>query len=240
MQIEKNHLLKVVAPLEKLTEIVADLPSLNLFGLKFKFDGVKFILKSESYKIANLLFIYQTLNDCFVKINEKGYIHDGMSLNPLFDMVVKYVKSCGYKVQYDFGGNENTFTLWFNLIRINLYFLMERTIDTEREITFEEKALDTLSDLVVAKDRLFASLDPFIRVQIQKRGITLTANTYTGFDTEYVVKNERQCLNTLISVQSAIQTRVLVKVPLYNRYDISYVHPLTSEITTYFKPKLVN
>ena len=86
-------------------------------------------------------------------------------------------------------------------------------------------------------DRTLATLDPFIRVQIQKRGISFLLHTYTGFDTEYTIKNEKKCLNKLISVQLAVQCRVFIKVPLYQRYEISYVHPLTSEITSYYKPR---
>ena len=82
-----------------------------------------------------------------------------------------------------------------------------------------------------------ASLDPFIRIQIQKRGITFIANTYTGFDTEFTLLKGEKHLNKLVSVQKAVQSRVFVKMPLYSSYDISYIHPLTSEITAYYKPK---
>jgi len=97
--------------------------------------------------------------------------------------------------------------------------------------------LDLLSDLEVLRDKIYSTLDPYIRVQIQKRGITIIHNTYTGFDTEYVMKDEKKCLNRLLSVQTAIQSRTLLKLPMNKKYNISYVHPLTSEITTYYEPK---
>jgi hypothetical protein len=43
-------------------------------------------------------------------------------------------------------------------------------------------------------------------------------------------------LNKLVSVQLAVQTRTLIKVPLYSLQDIGYIHPLTSEISTFHKP----
>jgi hypothetical protein len=103
-----------------------------------------------------------------------------------------------------------------------------------------ESDLDDVSDLCVLRDRLISDLDPFIRIQIQKRGITVISNTYTGFDTEYKLLDMKSNRNVLISVQSAVQNRILIKLPLYSTHDISYVHPLTSEITRYFKPKIVN
>lgn len=101
----------------------------------------------------------------------------------------------------------------------------------------DDNDLDILSDLELIADKTLATLDPFIRVQMQRKGITFILNTYTGFDTEYTLKDEKKHLNRLLSVQLAVKARVIIKVPLYNLYDISYVHPLTSDITTYFKPK---
>ena len=43
----------------------------------------------------------------------------------------------------------------------------------------------------------------------------------------------KKFLNKLLSVQLAIQTITLIKVPLYTITDISYIHPLTSEITSF-------
>ena len=79
-------------------------------------------------------------------------------------------------------------------------------------------------------------LDPYLRMQIQKRGVTVIQNTYTGFDTEYELLDEKKYLNKLLSVQIAVQSRTIIKIPLYNYYDIAFVHPLTSEITSFYKP----
>jgi hypothetical protein len=81
-------------------------------------------------------------------------------------------------------------------------------------------------------------LDPFIRLQVQKRGITIFQNIYTGFDTEYELEDYNKSLNKLISTQLAVQARTIIKVPLYKPLDISYVHPLTSEISSFYPPKV--
>jgi hypothetical protein len=80
-------------------------------------------------------------------------------------------------------------------------------------------------------------LDPFLRVQIQKRGITIIQNIYTGFDTEFELCDYSESSNKLVSTQLAIQARTLIKLPLYKSIDISYIHPLTSEISSFYKPK---
>jgi hypothetical protein len=87
---------------------------------------------------------------------------------------------------------------------------------------------------------VLSRLDQYLKISIQKRGITIIENTYSAFDTEYELSDARKNLNTLLSVQTAVQTRTLVKVPLYTDYDISYVHPLTSEVSSIYKNKLDN
>jgi hypothetical protein len=99
---------------------------------------------------------------------------------------------------------------------------------------------DLISDLEVVKIKILKSLDPYLRIQIQKRGITITQNIYTALDTEYETINHLKFVNKLISVQTAIQTRTIIKVPLNKRYNLAYAHPLTSEITEYYTPKIVN
>lgn len=95
-----------------------------------------------------------------------------------------------------------------------------------------------VSDLENLKIDLTSRLDPYLKLQIQKRGVTIIENTYTGFDTEYELVDEKKHLNKLISFQLAIQSRTLIKIPLYKTYDIAFVHPLTSEITSFYKPKV--
>lgn len=63
-------------------------------------------------------------------------------------------------------------------------------------------------------------------MQVQKRGVTVIQNTYTGFDTEYELQDPKKNLNKLLSVQIATRCRTLIKIPLYKTHDISYIHPL--------------
>lgn len=103
---------------------------------------------------------------------------------------------------------------------------------------FTEEDEDDISLLSTLKGDVFSRLDQYIKVQLQKRGITIIENTYAAFDTEFELEDSKKHLNTLLSVQTAVQARTLVKVPLYREYDISYVHPLTSEMSSIFKNKI--
>lgn len=67
--------------------------------------------------------------------------------------------------------------------------------------------------------------------------MSIIQNISTGFDTEYENEYPKKFLNKLLSVQLAIQTRTLIKVPLYTIIDISYIQPLTSEITSFYNQK---
>jgi len=97
--------------------------------------------------------------------------------------------------------------------------------------------LDILPELEFLKNDLLSRLDPYIRFQFQKRGITVIQNIYTGFDTEYELLDNKKNLNKLVSTQAAVQSRVLIKIPLYKTMDVSYIHPLTSEISNFYKPE---
>ena len=218
---------------------VLDSRVLELFGLKFEFDGFRLRLcqNSNDYTVYDLLDFGHRINECFLQINEKGYVPKTFTLKPLFKLIQDHMISVGFKVKYDFGTTENTFSLWFNFIRLNLFHLTSDVIAHSKANTFEDEALEKLSELENLRDSLFSSLDPFLRVQIQKRGITIFSNTYTSFDTEYTLLDSTKFLNKLVSTQVAVQTRLFIKVPMYRRYDISYVHPLTSEVTTFHKPK---
>jgi hypothetical protein len=81
------------------------------------------------------------------------------------------------------------------------------------------------------KENLTERLEPYLRFQIQKRAITLTQNNYTGFDTEFSLKDDKKHLNSLLSIQLANQTRTIIRIPLNTSLDLSYIHPLTSEIS---------
>lgn len=220
--------------------------SLDLFGLKLAFDGSKYFLIEKAYTPEQLLNIGASLKNSFVVINQKGYVPEAVTTHPIFAIIKTHLVSLGYKIKAgELGLSENTYSLWFNLIKLNLFLITSKVLNEQRTITpldienesESESEQDILTDLENLMNTVFDSLDPYLKVQIQKRGISVIENTYTGFDTEYTLSDIKKNLNKLLSVQSATQTRTIIKLPMYDTYDIAYVHPLTSELTTYYKPR---
>ena len=86
---------------------------------------------------------------------------------------------------------------------------------------------DLMADFESLTKEIFNKIDPSIRIKLQKRGISIIQNISTGFDTEY--KNKDLKFNDLISVQLAISTQTLLKIPKYSEYELSSVNTLTGE-----------
>src|SRR5690242_20379261 len=75
---------------------------------------------------------------------------------------------------------------------------------------------------------LYSKIDPSIRVKLQKKGLSLIQNIYSGYDTEYVNKDSLN--NKLLSVQLAVNTQTLMKIPLSSPYNISKVNTLSGTV----------
>ena len=227
---------------------------LDIFGLKFILERSTYVLK-DNYSSTELFNIYEAIQKAYNEPNKKGYVPEDLPQNPVYSTIERHLERQGFDIGFKkVGSNNNTYLLWYNLINLSLYFLITEEMRSMQDTlclcdenvnplaaTPQKDEIDEkFHDLDVLSQKLFSRLDPFLKIQVQKRGITIIQNTYAGYDTEYEGKDYKKYLNKLISVQLALQTRTIVKLPLYNQYDISYVHPLTSEITTLFRPKVVN
>src|SRR4051794_12075862 len=98
--------------------------------------------------------------------------------------------------------------------------------DSKKESDLKES--DLMVDFEVLIKNIFNRIDPSIRIKLQKRGISVIQNIYTGFDTEY--KNKDAMFNELISVQLAVNTKTLLKVPKYSEYELSTLDTLTGDV----------
>ena len=210
---------------------------LNIFGLTFSFslEEELYELSSQLVKPLDLIDIVHSVLNSYGSINQKGFVpldYEYISCN----LIQEHLKSLGFNC--NIGSNNNTYLLWYNFLILNLLFLVSESLNTMVNVYFDEESLEMIGDLDNLKVDLTSRLDPYLKMQLQRRGVTIIENTYTGFDTEYELLNEHKCLNTLISMQFAVQSRTLIKIPLYKTLDISYVHPLTSEITSFYKPNL--
>src|SRR5437762_12045552 len=91
----------------------------------------------------------------------------------------------------------------------------------------DSKNTDLEADYESLSYNIFCKLEPSLRSKLQKKGISIIQNIYTGFDTEY--KRVDSKFYMLISVQLALNTKILLKIPKYSKYELSSLHVLTKE-----------
>jgi len=210
--------------------------NLNLFGLLFAFDKGKLIPIEQNLSVTDIINLCRSVITVFKSVNDQGFVSYTTKQNPMFLKIKNFIEDLGFKTNDNsYGSNVNSFTLWFNFLIFNLSIIAQTKLSNV-ECPLIEEDLDNITDLDNLNTTLLSYLDPYLKLQIQKRGITIIQNTYTGFDTEYTLIDSKKYLNRLISVQTSIQTRTIVKIPRYSTLDISFAHPLTSETTTFFKP----
>lgn len=164
--------------------------------------------------------IIYLLND--LKSVNKGFINElDLSKYPVISELYS-----GFTCHPDYCSGKKTFEAYkwlFNLLILNLYYI---------SLSFSDGSDNDLEvDFKVLADQLYSKLDSSIRKKLQKRGISVIQNVYTGFDTEYVNKDKK--FNNLLSVQLAVNTDILLKVPFRNGYEIHQVNPKTNEEYAY-------
>lgn len=107
--------------------------------------------------------------------------------NPLYQKILETKRVQGIRPWTEW----EYLTFWHNLLFVGFYYqlLTIKNVDDSNDF-FRCWAL---------KRDIFTRIDPSIRFQLQKRGITLIQNVYTGFDTEFVCNDNQKYLNELIS-----------------------------------------
>lgn len=150
-----------------------------------------------------------------------------------FPIISEFLKYFTEKEEYIKGIKVVDSYKWiYNILMVCLYEYSLKII-----YNMEEPLLDSdlMANLQVLSKDIFSKIDPSIRVKIQKRGISVIQNIYTGFDTEY--KNIDLKYNKLVSVQLAINTKSLLKIPKYSEYELSTLNTLTGEVYKVDKSK---
>jgi hypothetical protein len=119
----------------------------------------------------------------------------------------------------------NLYKLSLNLIKKSENDIYLYNINNENE---DENENDLLLDLKHTSKQIFEKLDISLRVKLQRKGITIIQNIYTGFDTEF--KNIDAQTNKLLSVQFILNTRLILKIPKFTNFSLSTVGTLNSKI----------
>jgi hypothetical protein len=115
----------------------------------------------------------------------------------------------------------------YNLIMLNLYYVTLKAIQLIILLEGDTTESDFLSDFKSLSKLFYNKIDPSIRKSLQKRGISIIQNIYTGFDTEY--KNVNAKTNHLLSVQLAVTTHTFIKIPKYKAYTLSTIDTLKNK-----------
>src|SRR5690348_12537646 len=87
--------------------------------------------------------------------------------------------------------------------------------------------LESYLDKKVLEKELYTKIDPSIRIKTRNRGLSLIQNIYSGYDSEYKAKDAKN--NDLLSVQLAVNTKTLLKVPNNKLYSLSALNTLTDD-----------
>jgi hypothetical protein len=160
-----------------------------------------------------------------LKINSKGFINNtDLRQFPVISQLISYFTN---KEEYIKGNQVTESYKWIlNVLMINLYEFSLKVMSKME--SGSEMESDLMIDFEVLSKNIFSRIDPSIRVKLQKKGISVIQNIYTGFDTEY--KNIDAKYNELISVQLAVNTKSLLKIPKYSEYELSTLDTLTGEV----------
>lgn len=122
------------------------------------------------------------------------------------------------------GDTRNTsLNLWlYHYIILNLYkeCLVMKNEESFRYQGMNVDSPDLTADLEVLSKDLVTLLHPLIIQAITRVGVSIDQNVYIGYDTEYELDSPALNLNRLLSVQLAINTRVILKIPTRPVFEI--------------------
>lgn len=210
-------------------------------------EGKIYIDLPPLLNISNIKNLYKSIQNLINNINsleKKGFLNVIDLRDKEFNFIQTYLNSLlnykypgsdetkeGQKISknWDISPGKSTIESYkwtFNFLMLNLYYLTLEGLQSLEQIEdlTDESISDFQSDLINLNRDLYGKIDPSIRNKIQKRGITIFQNIYTGFDTEYQNKDTKT--NRLLSVQLAVNTHTFIKIPWPSVYSIGSIGTL--------------
>lgn len=204
----------------------------TLNGFKFKISNTSIHLMNPYKEITSVqevkdfIFNVQLILNKFKSLDRDGYVNRNRNLEGVDDLI-----KCFKITVRPRSARAVSLNKWcYHFILLNLYVECIKRVDSMSFMKLSDCDDDIYTDLKVLSAELESLLDPSIKVRISKTGITVTRNTYVGYDTEYVLKNLSKSINDLLSIQLACNTRLLLKITKYGEFCDEYMHPLTGEI----------
>lgn len=117
---------------------------------------------------------------------------------------------------------------------LELLTILERGLMNADQIYEEGRSIELVDfgDLVEDYKELIriimSKIEPSIKHKLRKGGVSIIHNTYTGYDSEY--QNKDLKYNELLTVQLAVNTRIMLKIPMVKDYDFSKIDTLSGKM----------
>ena len=206
----------------KKLEVIKKDDSVKIQGLTFQIFNEQISIDERELDNKKTFDSIQKILFDMTKIETKGFLnHTDLKKFPVISTIIGNFTD---KEKYITGNKVTESYKWlYNLIMMSLYELSIKKLNKIKD----GKNTDLEADYESLSYNLFSKLDPSLRSKLQKKGISIIQNIYTGFDTEY--KRVDSKFNKLISVQLAVNTKTLLKIPKYSEYELSSLHALTNE-----------
>lgn len=180
------------------------------------------------------------------EINKKGYINDtNLYKYPIIGEIIQNIVKDNKDInhgsgnrllignkEFSYATSKELYKWSYNIANLKMYLMGETVLkelvndmsSDEYKIELElseasnqNRRKDLMLDYINLNKSLLNNLDPSIRKLFSKRGISIIQNIYTGFDTEFVNINSIE--NKLLSVQLAVATKTLLKLPLKKEFE---------------------
>jgi hypothetical protein len=109
--------------------------------------------------------VNSVLNAFDVSKQKKGFVPKAEP-NPILSTLHSFLTTLGYKLK-EFGFNENTYRLWYNLLILNMLLIIVKNLSCNEES--EESEEDTVVEMNNLRTELISRLDPYLRIQSTKK-----------------------------------------------------------------------
>lgn len=221
---------------------IKELNKLNTLFLKkvvVKENGL--IKISPEFDIRDIEHVKELVNDIDVLVkslpilSDTGYINESGFNIPMVDYVAQVFLGSKYKILIDKidkidKNTRKSYSITLNKVVHNLILLLllylinkiELWFSTSKNIKKDENLVDLIVDIKNIKRTITVMIHPYIKSKLGNRGMSVTLNGYSGYDSEYCVKDETQCLNKMLSGQIAGNTGIYLRVPVVNVIPLRY------------------
>ena len=208
--------------------------TLFLKSVLVKVSGTGLIKVSPDFKIRDIDDLKVLVGDIdsvvksLPRLSDTGYINKSGFNIPMVECIVRLFLESNDKIQVSKleDCTHKSYSVALNKVVYNMILLLLLFIVYKIESWLSESETlylshsDTYGDVKVDVKNLKISITrmihPHLKSKLSNRGISVTLNGYSGYDTEYHVQDETSFLNTMLSGQIAANTGMYLKVPVVN------------------------